>query len=99
MKIVKTAVFSAMIGATNAWWGTGHLLVARIANNLLEKQSPSTLSNVESLLKVLELSDPTYTKDEGNHPFVECTTFADDIKNKGGAYQSGWHFVDQPYLD
>jgi len=30
---------------------------------------------------------------------VECTTFADDIKFKGGAYQSGWHFIDTPFLD
>lgn len=30
---------------------------------------------------------------------VECVTFADDIKYKGGGYQSGWHFIDTPYLD
>jgi hypothetical protein len=30
---------------------------------------------------------------------VECVTFADDIKYKGGSYQSSWHFIDQPYLD
>jgi hypothetical protein len=30
---------------------------------------------------------------------VECATFADKIKYRGGAYQSGWHFIDQPYLD
>lgn len=30
---------------------------------------------------------------------VECVTFADDIKYKGGSYQSNWHFIDTPYLD
>lgn len=30
---------------------------------------------------------------------VECTTFGDDIKYKGGGYQSGWHFIDSPYFD
>lgn len=30
---------------------------------------------------------------------VECATFADDIKGKGGRFQSSWHFVDEPYLD
>jgi len=30
---------------------------------------------------------------------VECATFADDIKGKGGRWQSSWHFIDQPYLD
>ena len=36
---------------------------------------------------------------EGNYPFVECATFADEIKAKGGSWQSGWHFVDTPYFD
>ena len=30
---------------------------------------------------------------------VECTTYADDIKYKGGGFQSAWHFDDVPYLD
>jgi len=38
-------------------------------------------------------------KNEKDHPFVECATFADDFKYKGGYYQKGWHFIDQPYLD
>lgn len=33
------------------------------------------------------------------HPFVECATFADDIKYNGGAWQSDFHFVDVPYVD
>lgn len=36
---------------------------------------------------------------EGEYPFVECATFADEIKAKGGSWQSGWHFIDTPYLD
>jgi hypothetical protein len=33
-----------------------------------------------------------------NHPFVECATFADDIKSTY-SFQAPWHFIDQPYLD
>lgn len=36
---------------------------------------------------------------EGQYPFVECATFADEIKAKGGSWQSGWHFIDTPNLD
>jgi hypothetical protein len=36
---------------------------------------------------------------EGNHTFVECATFADDIKDKGFSDQSPWHFIDQPFMD
>lgn len=44
-------------------------------------------------------SDPSLTKGESSHPLTECATFADDIKGEGYSFQSGWHFVDQPYLD
>jgi len=36
---------------------------------------------------------------ERNYPFTECSTFADEIKSRGGTWQSEWHFVDTPYLD
>lgn len=39
------------------------------------------------------------TRLEGSYPLVECATFADEIKAKGMSWQSGWHFVDTPYLD
>jgi hypothetical protein len=94
-----TLAAAALVDTTNAWWGTGHLLVARIANDLLMNQSPSQLIATESLLGVLKRNDPSSTQKEGDHPFVECTTFADDIKGKGGSYQAGWHFIDQPFLD
>lgn len=87
-----------LANSVNAWFGTGHLLVARIAYEILEKQSPSTLSNVENILAVFKKSDPKLTSKEKNYPFVECATFADDIKYRGGGYQKGWHFIDSPYL-
>lgn len=51
------------------------------------------------ILKPLKANDPGYTAAENKHPFVECSTMADNIKFRGGAYQSGWHFVDAPYVD
>ena len=36
---------------------------------------------------------------EKDHMFVECATFADDIKDKGLNDQSPWHFIDQPFFD
>jgi len=41
MKIAIIA--AALAGTTNAWFGTGHLLVARIAENLLETSAPEQL--------------------------------------------------------
>jgi len=41
----------------------------------------------------------TWTIKEGKHPMVECVCYADDIKYKGGVYQSQWHFLNIPYFD
>lgn len=88
-----------LTNSVQAWGGKGHLIVARIANDILEVDSPDTIEAIESILSVLKKSNPTWTIKEGKHSMVECVTFGDDIKRKGGGYQSGWHFVDTPLLD
>lgn len=50
-------------------------------------------------MSILTDSNPNLTKLENKQPFVECAVFADDIKFKGGSYQSPWHFFDKPLLD
>ena len=92
-------VVAALVNQTGAWWGNGHLLTSRVAFEILSADSPDTISQVEEILSVLKASDPSWTKLEDHHPMVECVTFADEIKSKGGSYQSGWHFIDTPYLD
>ena len=100
MKYQNSAfVVAALVNQTGAWWGNGHLLTSRVAFEILSADSPDTISQVEEILSVLKASDPSWTKLEDHHPMVECVTFADEIKSKGGSYQSGWHFIDTPYLD
>ena len=101
MKFITTStlLLAGLASQVNAWWGQGHTLVARIAQDLLEQHSPDTLADVVKVLAVLKKSDPGWTEKEADHPMVECATFADDIKGKGGRWQSPWHFIDQPYLD
>jgi len=85
MNIIKFAVATLTLSnSVKAFNGAGHLLVARIANTILEKESPDTIKQVESVLSILKKSFPTWTVKEGDHPLVECTTYADDIKYKGG---------------
>ena len=50
------------------------------------------------MISYLEKSEPSLTKDEGEHAFTECATFADNIKGQGYSFQSDWHFIDQPYF-
>lgn len=51
------------------------------------------------MLSTYANSNPDMTSLEGDYPFVECSTFADEIKSKGGSYQADWHFIDNPFLD
>lgn len=50
------------------------------------------------MLGHLKAYDASLTAGEADHPFVECATFADDIKYHGGAWQSDFHFVDNPLI-
>lgn len=51
------------------------------------------------MLKTYSKGHPDMIVSEGTYPFVECATFADQIKGQGMAWQSNWHFKDTPYLD
>ena len=50
-------------------------------------------------MKPLQKYYATLMKNEGNNPFTECATWADDIKGEGYTFQSPWHFINTPYFD
>lgn len=79
-----------------AWWGTGHLMTARVAyDRLIATDNEEVIELVEEQLDVLR----SFVHMEQNHPFVECATFADFIKNSGFNDLSTWHYVDTPFFD
>lgn len=88
-----------LLSSVSAWKFASHLLTARIAYDILLKESPVTIVDVKHILDILEVDFPTWTDKEGNYSFVECATFADDIKTTIGSFQQSWHFVNIPYLD
>jgi hypothetical protein len=69
-------------------------MIARKAQDILEKSNPSALKKAEDLLR--QFGDYSTKNHENNYPFVECVTWPDDIKRIGGGWQSAWHFDDQP---
>jgi hypothetical protein len=94
--LISVAVTAAsLINVSQAWWGTGHMLVARIAFDKLTNESPAVVEKSLAILKGIA----AFTDLEKDHPFVECATFADDIKGKGFDDQAHWHFVDNPFFD
>lgn len=100
-KFAPALVLALFLGQAAAFWQYGHLFVARIAQDRLSftKEGQAALAKANALLSVYSKARPDMTPNEADHAFVECATFADEIKAKGGAWQSGWHFVDVPYLD
>ena len=86
-------------GEARAFWGKGHLLVARIAEYVLETKDKDVLDLALKELSTLPQSHPDMIVHEKDHPFTECATFADDIKPTFGGFQNDWHFIDQAYLD
>jgi len=96
---MRTFITIAISGAANAWWDSGHLLTARRAYDILQTDHPDVLEAANAMLAPLKAHYPDLTKTEKDYPFVECATFADEIKNLGYGWQSGWHFIDQPYVD
>ncbi len=75
-------------------------VVARIAYDKLSIDSPDSLTRANELLSLLKLhSHGNHNDKEGDYPFVECATMADDIKYIGGNWQSDWHFEDVAWFD
>lgn len=93
------AVTAALVfNSVEAFYGIGHLLVARRAQDLLASESQTALTKALNELAVLKSSHSSLTVHESSHPFTECATWADDYKGTY-SFQAGWHFIDQPYLD
>lgn len=94
-------LLAVLCSQTHAFWQYGHLYVARVAYDHLQFtiQGRAALQGANDLLKIYKNARPDMIVSEGNYPFVECATFADEIKEKNGTWQSNWHFIDTPYLD
>jgi len=55
------------------------MLVARIAYDKLQAENPAIIDRANGILKGIA----SFTPLEKDYPFIECATFADEIKNRG----------------
>ena len=90
MRSASLAILSAalLISNASAFWQYGHLFVAKVAYDKLnfDKNGQAALSKANALLDVYSKGHKDMTNLEGSYPFVECATFADEIKAKGGSW-------------
>ena len=83
--MMKFYIFFILLSATlRAWNLQTHMTIARIAYDILEKDSPDALRIAEAYLGLY--SDNITRDGERDHPFVECVTYADMIKYRGGSW-------------
>ena len=92
MRVFLIAVASVLASVSQAWSINGHLMVASIAENVLSDKAPNSVKAAHKLLTYLPKYNATWTAHEGEHPFVETATFADDMKYHGEMWQSDFHF-------
>ena len=96
---IRFTICLLLVNISLCFNGHTHVLIARIAYNDLVENDQDALDKATDILKVLSNDLPNITYKEDKHPFVECTTLADDIKYHGGSWQKEWHYIDQPWLD
>ena len=87
--IFYLSILSFIIIPVVSWHPTGHFVVARIAEILIEKENPALMPKIKKLLHDLG----RFTK-EKDHAFVECSCFPDDIKYLDWKSFNKWHFYD-----
>ena len=73
-------------------------IVARMAYDILNTDYPDVLASATALLKVFTDANPGNITKESDYPFVECATYADDIRYTTGSWQANWHFVNYPFF-
>ena len=90
MKTARLASIFLVVAGLLCWHPTGHFLTALIAKKEIEKQDPTLVPYLESILKVLAV----FTKEKA-HGFIEEAEFPDDIKYLEWKSFNSWHFNDK----
>lgn len=86
-----TLLLVLLVAPAYCFWSTGHMIIARVAYNEIQKKDPAYFSQITKEIELL--SD--FAK-EDKHSFVESSVWADDNKGIGWGAFSNWHFVDTP---
>jgi len=77
-------------GLCVGWWDTGHMIVAQVASDFLSKDAPNVRDAVQNAVEAL------VTYENKANTFVTGACWMDDIKGKGVAQFSNWHFLNIP---
>lgn len=89
--ILKTILFILIISQASlsyTWFDAGHMVIAKIAYESLDKLERA---EVDRLILILKDAEPEYSD------FVRAATWLDGIKGKGVAFYDTFHYINQYY--
>lgn len=89
MKLLVT--FLIALYQVTCWWENGHMMVAQIAEILLQKNSPKVYAFANDLVHAMNGLDSDI-----DNTFVTCASWPDDIKDKAMSFWNDWHYFDRP---
>ena len=88
-KVSVVLLLFLLCGTGFCWWDLGHMLVSKIAEEKLKKESQQAYDNFNELVKAFE-----NLTDGKSNSFVEAAVWADDIKQYKANYFDDYHFTD-----
>ena len=77
-----------------AFWSTGHMIIATIAYNEIQRMDPTYLKTIQKEIDYLS----EYSM-ESAHSFIESAVWADDNKAIAWSAFNNWHFVNTPVIE
>lgn len=96
MQFTRAVLILCLSTSALTWHSQGHMLVADIA----AKHLAATPNGAKSLAWANSLLRPfSQFCGEKYHPFTECATWPDKIKEQSWATMFSWHFQDQELLE
>lgn len=82
-----------LFSQVSAWWCTGHMIAAMLAQIDLSQNDPKAFKEASKIVAVLNGA----LSHNISNTFVESACWADDIKIYNVTYLSNGHYFDQPY--
>lgn len=90
--LLSVCLLAIALFTAQAWWETGHMLVAQVAKQELLKKSQNVYSRAENI--TLFIAGLTKNLSDS---FIEAAVWMDDIKSDPWDIFYNWHFINRPY--
>ena len=89
----KICILAILLAAANAFWNTGHMMIAKIAQDQLLQRNSTLFQKV--IEEIRGLADLSYDE---KYSFIEASIWPDTIKDSGLRLFDHIHVTRTPYI-